>query len=122
MDSSHDHGLKTYRSPTGLIGFLGSTPVIWLGKRKGDIASSTYAADFSALCTVIKEAHNLRYMLCCLWCNVPIDGLCPTNLFGDNLSMILNAYNLATDLSKKRITVFFHVVREAIVADIISPY
>ena len=122
VDSDHAHDLKTRRSITGLLSFVGSTPVMWLSKRQGAIASSTYAAEFSALRTATEEAKSLRYMLRCLGCNVPNDGSCPTDVFGDNLSVILNAQNPAADLSKKHVAISFHVVREAVAAGIIAPY
>ena len=122
VDSDHAHDLKTRRSLTGLTGFVGSTPVIWLSKRQGSIASSIYAAEFSALRTATEEAQSLRYMLRCLGCNIPCDGSSPTRIFGDNLSVILNSQNPAADLSKKHVAISFHVVREAVAAGIIEPY
>ena len=122
VDSDHAHDLKTRRSVTGLLAFVGSTPVMWMSKHQGAIASSTYAAEFSALRTATEEAKSLRYMLRCLGCNVPSDGSCPTNVFGDNLRVILNAQNPAADLSKKHVAMYLHVVREAIAAGIIAPY
>ena len=122
VDSDHAHDQKTRRSLTGLLAFVGSTPVIWMSKRQGSIASSTYAAEFSALRTATEEAMSLRYMLRCLGCNIPSDGSCPTKIFNDNLSVVLNAQNPAADLSKKHVAISFHVVREAVAAGIISPY
>ena len=61
-------------------------------------------------------------MLRCLGCNIPGDGSCPTKLFGDNLSVILNSQNPAADLSNKHDAISFHVVREAIAAGVIEPY
>ena len=122
VDSDHAHDQKTRRSLTGLIAFVGSTPVIWMSKRQGSVASSTYAAEFSALRTATEEAQSLRYMLRCLGCNIPADGSCPTKVFGDNLSVIQNSQNPAADLSKKHVAISFHVVREAIAAGIIEPY
>ena len=122
VDSDHAHDKKTHRSITGLLAFVGSTPVIWLSKRQGSIASSTYAAEFSGLCTATEEAQSLRYMLRCLGCNVPADGSCPTRVFGDNLSVIQNEQNPAADLSKKHVAISYHVVREAVAAGIIAPF
>ena len=122
VDADHAHDQKTRRSLTGLLAFVGSTPVIWLSKRQGAIASSTYAAEFSALRTATEEAISLRYMLRCLGCNVPTDGSCPTKIFGDNLSVIQNAQNPAADLSKKHVAISFHTVREAIAARIVEAY
>jgi len=78
VDLDHAHDKKTCRSLTGLIVFVGSTPVLWLSKRQGSIASSTYTAEFSALRTSTEEAQSIWYMLSCLGCHIPSDGSCPT--------------------------------------------
>ena len=122
VDSDHAHDRKSRRSLTGLILFVGSTPVLWLSKRQSTVASSTYSAEFSALRTATEEAMNIRYCLRCLGVNIPADGSCPTKVFGDNLSVILSASNPSHDLSKKHVAISFHVVREAIAAGIIEPY
>mmetsp|Transcript_30752 Transcript_30752/g.36558 ORF Transcript_30752/g.36558 Transcript_30752/m.36558 type:complete len:126 (-) Transcript_30752:187-564(-) len=122
VDFDHAHDLKTRRSLTGLLAYVGSTPVLWKAMRQGSIASSTYAAEFSALRPATEEASSLRYMLRCLGCNVPSDGSSPTRIFGDNLSVIQNAQNPAADLSKKHLAISFHVVREAIAAHIVEAY
>ena len=122
VDSDHAHDKKTRRSLTGLLAYVGSTPVLWMSKRQGAIASSTYAAEFSALRTATEEAISLRYMLRCLGCNLPADGNNPTRVFGDNLSVIQNAANPQADLSKKHVAISFHTVREAIAARIIEAY
>ena len=51
VDSDHVHDQKKHRSLTELITFVGSTPVIWMSKRQGSIASIIYAVEFSALRT-----------------------------------------------------------------------
>ena len=122
VDADHAHDQKTRRSLTGLLAYVRSTPVLWLSKHQGAIASSTYAAEFSALRTSTEEAISLRYMLRCLGCNVPTDGSCPTKIFGDNLSVIQSSCNPAADISKKHVAISFHTVREAIAARIVEPY
>ena len=82
VDSDHAHDLVTRRSLTGLIAFVGSTPVTWFSKRQGAIASSTYQAEFSALRTAVEEAQSLRYMLRCLGVPIPSDGTAPTRWDG----------------------------------------
>lgn len=121
-DADHAHDLKSRRSITGIIGYVGSTPVLWRSTRQTSIASSTYAAEFMALRTATEEAISLRYMLRCLGVPVPNDGTCPTRLFGDNLSVIQNASNPEADLKKKHVALSFHFVREAIAAGITVTY
>ncbi len=121
VDADHAHDLKTRRSITGLIAFVGSTPVIWYSKRQGSIASSTYSAEFSALRTATEEAQALRYMLRCLGIPIANDGSQPTLLFGDNFSVIQNACDFEADLKKKHVAISFHTVREAVAAGIVEP-
>ena len=121
VDLDHAHDKKTCRSLTGLNTFVSSTPVIWLSKCQGSIASSTYAAEFSALSMATEQAVALRHMLRCLGCNIPPDRI-PTKIFGDNFSVIQNVSNPNADLSKKHVSISYHTVREAIVAGVIEPY
>ena len=108
VDSDHAHDKATRKSITGLLAYVGSTPVLWLSKRQGSIASSTYAAEFSALrSTATEEAISLRYILRCLGCNVAADGSCPTKIFGDNLTVIQSSQNPAADISKKHVAISF---------------
>jgi len=51
VDANHAHDLNTRRSITELFAYIGSTAVFWISGVQGSIASSTYAAEFSALCT-----------------------------------------------------------------------
>ena len=118
VDSDHAHDKKTRRSLTGLIVYVGSTPVTWKSKRQATVASSTYAAEYSALRSATEEAVGLRYMLRCLGCKIE----CPTDIFGDNLSVIQNSQNPEADLSKKHVAISFHVTREAVAAGVIRPY
>lgn len=122
VDSDHAHDLITRRSLTGIIAFVGSTPVLWSTKRQGAVATSTYAAEFMALKMATEEAINLRYCLRCLGVPVPNDGTAPTQIFGDNFSVIQSASNPEADLKKKHVALSFHFVREAIAAGIIEPY
>ena len=59
VDSDHAHDKRTRRSLTGLIVFVGSTPVYWISKKQSTIASSTYTAEFSTLHTATEEAVNI---------------------------------------------------------------
>ena len=121
VDSDHAHDLATRWYLTGL-GFIGSIPSMGMSKQQGSIASSTYAAKLSALRTAIEEAQILRYMICCLGCNIPSDGSCTTCIFGDNISVILDSPNPVDGLSRKDVAIYLHVLRETVAAGIIEPY
>ena len=58
VDSDHAHYLKTLRSLIEVLGYVGSTLVIWKSKWQGTITSSTYAAEFLALRTATEEAMS----------------------------------------------------------------
>ena len=62
-DTEHAHDQLTCRSLTGMIGYVGITPVTWERKRQGSIASITYASEFSALRTAAEWAQNISYIL-----------------------------------------------------------
>ena len=78
----------TRRSITGILGYVGHTPVLWISRRQGAIATSTYSAEFMALRTATEEAISLRYMLRYLGVPIPNDSSSPTGIFGDNFSVI----------------------------------
>ena len=65
FDSDNAHDQKKRRSLTGLIIFVGSNPVMWPSKRQSTVASSTYAAELSALRTATEESMDIQYFLHC---------------------------------------------------------
>ena len=118
VDADHAYDLVTCRSLTGIIAFIGSTLVLWLSKRQGAIAASTYAAKFYALCVATEGAVNIRYMLRAF--GICLDGL--SQVFGDNFSVITNAKDPNAELKKKYVALSFHIVHEAIAAGVIEPF
>jgi len=117
FDADHAHDQKTRRSVTGLITYVGSTPVQWSSKRQGCIATSTYCAEFVAMRAAVEEAIAIRYMLRCL--GVPVTQ--STVIAGDNLGSIQSAANAHGDLKKKHVAISYHAVREAVAARIVTP-
>jgi hypothetical protein len=87
FDADHAHDHQTWRSITGIIVFVGSTPVLWPSKHQGCIATSTYTAEFVAMRSAIEEVISIQYMLRCLGILVTK----PTNLYGDNFGVIQSA-------------------------------
>ena len=62
VDSDHAHDKATRKSITGLLAYVGSTPMLWLSKRQGKH------------CALRQKAISLRYILRCLGCNfLPMD-------------------------------------------------
>ena len=60
FDSDHAHDKKTRRSISGILVFVGRTPITWISRRHVAIASSTYEAEFMAMRTAVEEAKSLR--------------------------------------------------------------
>jgi hypothetical protein len=116
FDSNHAHDERNRRSVTGLLAYVGSTPVTWMSKRQGAIATSTYTAEMAAMKTAAEEAINIRYMLRAL--GVPIRDR--TALWGDNMGSLISTDNPGSQCTKKHSQVAFHYVRECNAAGIIE--
>ena len=117
FDANLAHDIKTRRSITGILVYVGSTLVSWTSKRQGCIASSTYCSEFIAMRSAVEEAISVRYMLRSL--GIPVEE--PTNLLGDNLGVIQSASLEDAELKKKHVAISFHSVREAVAAGIVKP-
>ena len=116
FDADHAHDQKTRRSISGIIQFVGCTPVLWSSHRQGCIATSTYCAEFAAMCQTVEEAISLCYMLHCL--GIPVTN--PTNRYGDSFRSIQSAYIPDSELKKKHVAISYHFVRESIAAKIVN--
>eukprot|EP00957_Ditylum_brightwellii_P054811 4153902-Ditylum_brightwellii.AAC.1 len=86
VDSTHAHDKVTWRSITGLIIFVGRTPVMFQSKHQGTIETSTYGAEFMAMKTAVEEVMTVRYMLRCLGVKV----MKASWILGDNQSVVIN--------------------------------
>jgi hypothetical protein len=117
VDSDHAHDVVTRRSVTGLIIFVGRTPVFYSSKRQGAVETSTYGAEFCAMRTAAEETIAVRYMLRCLGVKVEHSSY----VFGDNLGVIQNVTTKDSLLKKKHVAISYHRVREAAAAGIIHP-
>jgi len=117
VDSDHAHDKLTRRSITGLIIFVGRTPVFYQSKRQGAIETSTYGAEFLAMKTAVEEVVAIRYMLRCLGVKVSH----PSLILGDNRSVIINATVHSSLLKKKHVAIAYHLTREATAARTVHP-
>ena len=106
----------TRRLVSGVIVFVGSTPISWTSKRQGTIESSSYSAKFCSGRVACEEAIAIRYMLRSL--GVPMLGA--TALCGDNLGMIMSLTNPDSELKKKHVAISFHKLRECAAAGIVN--
>ena len=117
VDSDHAHDKVTRRSITGIIMFVGRTPVMFSSKRQGAIETSTYGAEFCAMKTCMEELISLRYMLRCLGVKVEHASF----VCGDNLGVIQNVSIKDSLLKKKHVAISYHKSRECIAAGIAHP-
>ncbi len=117
VDSDHAHDKVSRRSITGIIIFVGRTPVFALSRRQGAIQTSTYSAEFMAMKTAVEEVMSVRYMLRCLGVKVTR----PTPILGDNRSVIMNTTIPSSLLKKKHVAISYHMTREATAAGIGRP-
>jgi hypothetical protein len=119
VDSDHAHNKVTRRSVTGLMIFLGRTPIFFsTSKRQGAIKTSTYGAEFCAtMRTVVEELISIRYIIQCLGVKVEHASL----LFSDNFGVVQNATMKKSLLKKKHVAISYHKVREAAACGIVHP-
>jgi hypothetical protein len=117
VDSDHAHDKVTRRSISGLLVLVGRTPVFFMSKRQGAIATSTYGAEFCAMRTAVEEVCSIRYMLRCLGVEVTYASL----ICGDNSAVISNCTLSDSLLKKKHVAIAYHTTREAAAAGIIHP-
>jgi hypothetical protein len=116
VDADHAHDKVTGRSITGLISFLGSTPLTWMSKRQTTVQTSTFGAEFTALKKAVEEAVTIRYHLRAMGVKVTR----PTPIFVDNMGVVLNAQNPGSTLNKKWIALAYHFVREHVANHVVE--
>merc|ERR1712127_158514 len=89
IDSNHGHDRVTGRSITGMISFVGRTPITHSSKRQSSVQTTTFGAEFVALKKAVEEAITLRYYLRSMGVSVTK----PVIIYRDNLSAITNTIN-----------------------------
>ena len=115
-DADHAHDQVTRRSITGIIVFIGSTPIMAKSTRQGSVESSTYSAEFNSARAATELLIGLRLLLRSLG----ISQEKPSLLLGDNLGVVQNATLFTSALKKKHNAISFHRVREAVAAGTIA--
>jgi hypothetical protein len=110
VDASHADCLATRRSTTGILVFINGTPIRWYSKRQNTVEASTYGSEFVAMRIAVEMIIALRANLKHL--GVPLDG--PTNLFCDNMSVVMSSTIPESVLKKKHNSIAYHKVRETI--------
>ena len=96
VDSDHAHNKVTRRSITGLVFFVGRTPVYFSSKWQGAIETSTYGVEFCAMKLAVEELIAVRYMLRFLGVKVLYSSI----MCGDKLEAVQNC-TMPSSLLKK---------------------
>jgi len=107
-DSSFASDQVSRRSRTGVMLYVNRSLVNFLSKRQNSIETSTFGAEFCALKVAMEMTIALRCKLQMM--GVPLDG--PTRMRCDNMSVVANTSNPASQLKKKSNAVAHHFVRE----------
>jgi len=84
-------------------------PVAWLSKKQATVEASVFGAEFVAMKLGVEHSRSLRYKLRMM--GVPVMG--PTNVYGDNMSVIHNTQKPESTLKKKSHSICYHFIREA---------
>ena len=116
IDSNHGHDRVTGRSITGMISFVGRTPITHISKRQSSVQTTTFGAEFVALKKAVEEAITIRYYLRSMGVTVTK----PIIIYGDNLSAITNTINPGSALSKKYLALSYHFCCEYYSANIVD--
>ena len=109
VDASHADDKKTRRSRSGYILYVNMAPIAWLSKKQATVETSVFGAEFVAMKLGVEHSRSLRYKLRMM--GVPITG--PTNVYGDNMSVIHNTQRPESTLKKKNHSICYHFIREA---------
>ncbi len=117
MDSDHAHDKVSRQSISGILIFVGQTPVTCSSKRQGAIETSTCGAEFCAMKNAVEELIALRHMLRCLGVKVEHASL----VCGDNMGVVQNATISESLLKKKHVAISHHKTREAAAAGVAHP-
>jgi hypothetical protein len=116
VDANHAHDKVTGRLVTGLFCFVGSTPVSWRSKRQASVQTSTFGAEFTALKKAVKEGITLHYYLRSMGIKVAKS----TQIFVDNMGVVLNASNPGSTLNKESVALSYHFVQEHVANSVIE--
>ena len=104
----HAGDVVSRRSRTGVLILLGMAPILWYSKKQGSIETSSFGSELTAMKTAVELVEGVRYKLRMM--GVKLDR--PCHIKGDNMSVIHNCSNPASQLKKKSNSIAYHYVRE----------
>jgi hypothetical protein len=108
VDSDHAGDVATRRSRTGVLIFCNRAPIVIYSKKQGSIETASFGSELSAMKTATELVGGLRYKIQMMGC--PLDGA--TYMKCDNMSVVHNCSNPASQLKKKSNSIAYHYVRE----------
>ena len=91
-----------------MVIFCNSAPIIIYSKKQGSIETASFGSELMAAKTATELVEGLRYKLVMM--GIPLEG--PTYLKIDNMPVVHNCSNPASQLKKKSNSVAYHYVRE----------
>ena len=103
-DLSHADDKLMRRFRTGYFVFMNMALIDWMSKKQVTVETSTFGAEFVALKHGIEHVRGLRYKLRMM--GVQISG--PTDVYGDNMSVIKNTQHPESTLKKKLNSICYH--------------
>ena len=115
-DSDHAGDKVTRHSQTGIMVFINMSLVYWFSKRQNTVEALTFGSEYIAVRIAIEKIKALRYKLKMM--GVPLDG--PSNLFVDNQLVVKASMNPESTLSKKHVSIAYHLTRESFAAGFVN--
>ena len=82
----------------------------WLSKRQPTIESSVFGTEFVAMKHGMEKLRGLRYKIRMMGMSLTR----PSNIYGDNMSMIHNTQQPESTLKKKNNSICYHAIRESV--------
>ena len=92
---------------------INRAPILFYTKKQGSIETSSFGSELTAMKTAVELIEGLRYKLQMM--GVPLDR--PTHVFADNMYVVHNCSNPASQLKKKSNSIAYHYVRERCAMD-----
>jgi hypothetical protein len=117
FDAAMGNAATRGRGHTGIMTFVGRTPVFCMSKRQGTAEPSSYGCEFIAARQSVEEVIATRGALRAL--GVPILG--PTKWYGDNLGMLQSSSLPESTLRKRHVNIAYHMCREQVAAGVLLP-
>jgi len=111
-DAAHATCLATQQSTTGILIYLNGAPVMWHSKHQNTVESSTFGSEFVSLKIAMEMNSAMQYKLWMM--GVPING--PTNMFGNNKSVVRNVIDPVSMLIKCHNAIAYHKCHEEVAA------